>query len=174
MQNQIKKEKMAQITLKGNAINTVGNLPEVGTKAPEFTLVKNDLSMGSLADYKGKKVVLNIFPSLDTGTCAASVRRFNKEASKLENTVVLCISKDLPFAQARFCGAEGLEDVINFSDFRTGEFGKAYGVEIADGPLAGLESRAVVIIDEEGNITYTQQVAEITEEPNYDEAMAAL
>jgi len=165
---------MAQITLQGNAINTVGNLPEVGTKAPEFTLVKNDLSMGSLADYKGKKVVLNIFPSLDTGTCAASVRRFNQEASNLENTVVLCISKDLPFAQARFCGAEGLEDVINYSDFRTGEFGKAYGVEIADGPLAGLESRAVVIINEEGNITYTQQVPEIVDEPDYEKVLAAL
>ena len=165
---------MAQITLKGNAINTIGNLPEVGSKAPGFTLVKNDLSMGSLSDYKGTKVVLNIFPSLDTGTCAASVRRFNQEASKLSNTKVLCISKDLPFAQARFCGAEGLEDVINFSDFRTGEFGKAYGVEIADGPLAGLESRAVVIINEDGIVTYTQQVPEIVDEPNYESALAAL
>ena len=165
---------MAQITLKGNPINTIGNLPEKGTKAPDFALVKNDLSMGSLADYKGKKVVLNIFPSLDTGTCAASVRRFNQEASNLENTVVLCISKDLPFAQARFCGAEGLEDVINFSDFRTGEFGKAYGVEITDGPLAGLESRAVVIVDEEGTVIYTQQVTEIVDEPDYDSALAAL
>ncbi len=165
---------MAQITLKGNAINTIGNLPEVGSKAPGFTLVKNDLSMGSLSDYKGTKVVLNIFPSLDTGTCAASVRRFNQEASKLNNTKVLCISKDLPFAQARFCGAEGLEDVINFSDFRTGEFGKAYGVEIADGPLAGLESRAVVIINEDGIVTYTQQVPEIVDEPDYDSVLAML
>ncbi len=165
---------MAQITLKGNPINTIGNLPEKGTKAPDFTLVKNDLSMGSLSDYKGKKVVLNIFPSLDTGTCAAAVRRFNQEASNLENTVVLCISKDLPFAQARFCGAEGLEEVINFSDFRTGEFGKAYGVEIADGPLAGLESRAVVIVDEEGKVTYTQQVPEIVDEPDYESVLAAL
>ena len=165
---------MAQITLKGNAINTIGNLPEVGTKAPDFILVKNDLSEGSLSDYKGKKVILNIFPSLDTGTCAASVRRFNQEASGLENTVVLCISKDLPFAQARFCGAEGLEDVHNMSDFRTGEFGKAYGVEIVDGPLAGLESRAVVVIDEEGKIVYTQQVPEIIDEPDYDRALAAL
>jgi len=165
---------MAQITLKGNAINTIGNLPEVGSKAPDFTLVKNDLSMGSLSDYKGNKVVLNIFPSLDTGTCAASVRRFNQEASNLENTKVLCISKDLPFAQARFCGAEGLEDVHNFSDFRTGEFGKAYGVEIADGPLAGLESRAVVVINEEGVVTYTQQVPEIVDEPDYDNVLAAL
>lgn len=165
---------MAQITLKGNPVNTIGNLPEIGSKAPDFNLVKNDLSMGGLNDYNGKKVILNIFPSLDTGTCAASVRRFNEEASKLNNTVVLCISKDLPFAQARFCGAEGLEDVINFSDFRTGEFGKNYGVEIIDGPLAGLESRAVVIVNEEGNVTYTQQVAEITEEPNYESVLAAL
>jgi len=165
---------MAQITLQGNAINTIGNLPEVGTKAPDFTLVKNDLSMGSLSDYTGTKVVLNIFPSLDTGTCAASVRRFNQEASKLDNIKVLCISKDLPFAQARFCGAEGLEDVHNLSDFRTGEFGKDYGVEIIDGPLAGLESRAVVVIDEEGIITYTQQVSEIVDEPDYDSALAAL
>ncbi len=165
---------MAQITLKGNPINTIGNLPEVGTKAPEFTLVKDDLSVKSLSDYKGKKVVLNIFPSLDTPTCAASVRRFNAEASKLKNTVVLCISKDLPFAQARFCGAEGLEDVHNLSDFRTGQFGKDYGVEIIDGPLAGLESRAVVVLDEEGNVTYTQQVAEIVDEPDYEAALAAL
>jgi len=165
---------MAQITLKGNAINTIGNLPEVGTIAPDFTLVKNDLSEGSLADYKGQKVILNIFPSLDTGTCAASVRRFNQEASQLENTVVLCISKDLPFAQARFCGAEGLEDVHNMSDFRTGEFGKAYGVEIVDGPLAGLESRAVVVVDEEGKVIYTEQVPEIVDEPDYDKALAAL
>ena len=165
---------MAQITLKGNPVNTIGNLPEVGTKAPEFTLVKDDLSVKSLSDYKGKKVVLNIFPSLDTPTCAASVRRFNAEASKLENTVVLCISKDLPFAQARFCGAEGLEDVHNLSDFRTGQFGKDYGVEIIDGPLAGLESRAVVVLDEEGNVTYTQQVAEIVDEPDYEAALAAL
>ncbi len=165
---------MAQITLKGNAINTIGNLPEIGTVAPEFTLVKNDLSLGNLSDYKGKKVVLNVFPSLDTGTCAASVRRFNQEASNLENTVVLCISKDLPFAQARFCGAEGLEDVINMSDFRTGEFGKSYGVEIADGPLAGLESRAVVVVDEAGKVVYTEQVPEIVDEPDYDKALASL
>ncbi len=165
---------MTQITLKGNPINTIGSLPAVGSKAPDFTLVKDDLSLQSLADYKGKKVVLNIFPSLDTGTCAASVRRFNAEASKLDNTVVLCISKDLPFAQARFCGAEGLHDVHNLSDFRSGQFGKDYGVEIIDGPLAALESRAVVILDEEANVIYTQQVAEITEEPDYDAALATL
>jgi thiol peroxidase len=165
---------MAQITLKGNPVNTIGNLPEVGSKAPDFKLVKDDLSVKTLADYKGQKVILNIFPSIDTGTCAASVRHFNAEASKLDNTVVLCISKDLPFAQARFCGAEGLKDVHNLSDFRTGQFGKDYGVEIIDGPLAGLESRAVVIIDEQGVVKYTQQVPEIVDEPNYNEALAAL
>jgi thiol peroxidase len=165
---------MAKITLKGNPVNTIGNLPEVGTMAPGFTLVKDDLSIKSLSDYKGQKLVLNIFPSLDTGTCAASVRRFNAEASKLKNTVVLCISKDLPFAQARFCGAEGLEDVHNLSDFRSGQFGKDYGVEIIDGPLAGLESRAVVVLDEEGRVVYTQQVAEIVDEPDYNAALAAL
>ncbi|MDX2442938.1 MAG: thiol peroxidase [Bacteroidales bacterium] len=165
---------MAKITLKGNPVNTIGNLPEVGTMAPAFTLVKDDLSIKSLSDYKGQKVVLNIFPSLDTGTCAASVRRFNAEASTLENSVVLCISKDLPFAQARFCGAEGLEDVHNLSDFRNGQFGKDYGVEIIDGPLAGLESRAVVVIDQQGTVVYTQQVAEIIDEPDYEAALAAL
>ncbi|PLW93864.1 MAG: thiol peroxidase [Marinilabiliales bacterium] len=165
---------MAQITLKGNPINTIGELPAVGSKAPAFTLVKDDLSIKTLADYKGQKVVLNIFPSLDTGTCAASVRRFNAEASKLDNTVVLCISKDLPFAQARFCGAEGLKDVHNLSDFRGGQFGKDYGVEIVDGPLAGLESRAVVVLDEEGTVIYTQQVGEIVDEPDYDATLAAL
>lgn len=165
---------MAKITLKGNAINTIGNLPKIGTMAPEFTLVKNDLSEGKLSDYKGQKVILNIFPSLDTGTCAASVRRFNQEASNLDNTKVLCISKDLPFAQARFCGAEGLENVHNMSDFRTGKFGRDYGVEIIDGPLAGLESRAVVVVDEEGKVVYTQQVSEIVDEPDYDKALAAL
>ncbi len=165
---------MAKITLKGNPVNTIGNLPEVGTMAPAFTLVKDDLSIKSLSDYKGQKVVLNIFPSLDTGTCAASVRRFNAEASTLENTVVLCISKDLPFAQARFCGAEGLEDVHNLSDFRYEQFGKDYGVEIIDGPLAGLESRAVVVLDEEGTVVYTQQVPEIVDEPDYEAALAAL
>lgn len=165
---------MAQITLKSNPINTIGNLPEVGTQAPAFELVKDDLSVKTLADYKGKKVVLNIFPSIDTGTCAASVRWFNTEASGLENTVVLCISKDLPFAQARFCGAEGLTDVHNLSDFRTGKFGKDYGVEIIDGPLAGLESRAVVVIDENGKVIYTQQVPEIIDEPDYEPVLAAL
>ena len=164
---------MAKITLKGNAINTSGNLPEVGSQAKDFSLVANDLSVKSLSDYKGNKIVLNIFPSLDTPTCAASVRRFNAEASKLENTKVLCISKDLPFAQARFCGAEGLENVETLSDFRT-SFSKDYDLEIIDGPLAGLASRAVIILDEEGKVTYNQQVPEIVDEPNYDEVLNAL
>lgn len=165
---------MAQITLKGNPFNTSGNLPKVGEKAPEFSLLKNDLSNTSLEDYKGSKVVLNIFPSLDTGTCAASVRRFNKEAGSLANTKVLCVSRDLPFAQARFCGAEGLENVITVSDFATGAFGKNYGLEIVDGPLANLHSRAVVVLDENGVVTYTQQVPEIVDEPNYEAVLAAL
>jgi thiol peroxidase len=164
---------MAKITLKGNEFNTTGNLPAVGSKASDFNLVAADLSVKSLADYKGKKVVMNIFPSLDTGTCAASVRHFNKSASELENTVVLCISKDLPFAQARFCGAEGLDNVVTLSDFRT-DFSKDYGLEIADGPLAGLSSRVVIILDENGEVKYTQQVPEIVDEPNYDDALAAL
>jgi len=164
---------MAKITLKGGEINTCGTLPTIGTKAADFKLVANDLSEKTLADYKGQKVVLNVFPSLDTPTCAASVRHFNVAASKLENTVVLCISKDLPFAQARFCGAEGLDKVITLSDFRS-NFGETYGLQIVDGPLAGLESRAVIVLDEEGNVTYTQQVPEIVDEPNYDEVLAAL
>lgn len=165
---------MANITLKGNPFHTIGELPKVGSKAPDFKLVKSDLSEKTLKDYTGHKLVLNIFPSLDTGTCAASVRRFNAEASKLENTKVLCISKDLPFAQARFCGAEGLDNVETLSDFRYGTFAKNYGVEIADGPLAALESRAVVILDEEGTVVYTQQVGEIVDEPDYEKALAAL
>lgn len=165
---------MASITLKGNPINTSGTLPKVGEKAADFSLVKSDLSTASLADFKGSKLVLNIFPSLDTGTCAASVRRFNKEAGELENTKVLCISRDLPFAQARFCGAEGLNNVVTLSDFATGAFGKNYGLEIVDGPLANLHSRAVVVLDENGVVTYTQQVPEIVDEPDYDSVLAAL
>lgn len=165
---------MASITLKGNPFHTSGNLPKVGEKAKDFTLVKSDLSTATLADFKGTKVVLNIFPSLDTGTCAASVRRFNKEASELENTKVLCISRDLPFAQARFCGAEGLNNVITLSDFADGSFGKNYGLEIIDGPLAHLHARAVVVLDENGLVTYTQQVPEIVDEPNYESVLAVL
>jgi len=165
---------MATITLKGNTINTLGNLPEVGSKAPDFSLTAGNLSKVSMADYKGSKLILNIFPSLDTGTCAASVRQFNKEASNLENTKVLCISRDLPFAQGRFCGAEGLENVITLSDFATGQFGKDYNLEITDGPLANLHSRVVIVVDENGVITYSQQVPEIVDEPNYEAALKAL
>ncbi len=165
---------MAKITLKGNAINTVGNLPAIGTKAKDFSLIGADLGAKTLADYAGNKVVLNIFPSLDTPTCAASVRHFNQAAGELDNTKVLCISRDLPFAQARFCGAEGLDNVITLSDFQRGTFGADYGLEIADGPLAMLHSRAVIILDENGTVTYTQQVPEIVDEPNYEEVMAAL
>lgn len=165
---------MAKITLKGNKINTLGDLPKVGSQLLDFALVKNDLSVATLADYAGKKLVLNIFPSLDTGTCAASVRYFNQEAASLENTVVLCISRDLPFAQARFCGAEGLNNVETLSDFRGGSFGRDYQVEIVDGPLAGLESRAVIVADENGKVVYTQQVPEIVDEPDYAPVLAAL
>jgi thiol peroxidase len=165
---------MATVTLKGNPFNTVGTLPAVGSKAPAFTAVKTDLSECSLADLAGKKVVLNIFPSIDTGVCAMSTTKFNAEADKLENTVVVCISADLPFALGRFCGAEGLENVVPVSIFRNKEFGSNYGVTFADGPLAGLLSRSVVVIDETGNVVYTEQVAETTEEPNYKAALAAL
>jgi len=162
---------MAKITLKGNTINTIGELPKVGEQAKNFTLVKSDLSRVTLADFKGQRLVLNIFPSLDTGTCAASVRYFNTAAATLKNTKVLCISRDLPFAQARFCGAEGIANVITLSDFATGEFGKNYGLEIIDGPLQSLHSRVVIIIDETGKIIYTEQVPEITSEPNYAKAL---
>jgi len=165
---------MATITLGGNPVHTNGELPKTYTKAPDFKLVKNDLSVASLADFAGKKLVLNIFPSVDTGTCAASVRKFNEKASGLQNTTVLCISRDLPFAQKRFCGAEGLENVVNLSDFKDGSFGKDYGLELTDGPLAGLNSRVVIVIDENGEIVYTEQVAEIADEPNYEAALAAL
>jgi thiol peroxidase len=165
---------MANITLKGNAIKTAGNLPSVGTLAPDFKLTKTDLSDASLKDFAGKKVVLNIFPSLDTSVCAASVRKFNVEAEKLPNTVVLCISKDLPFAHNRFCTTEGLKNVISLSELRDDSFSKAYGVKIIDGPLAGVLSRAVVVLDASGKVVYEEQVPEITQEPNYEAALAAV
>ncbi|MFL9843982.1 thiol peroxidase [Flavobacterium rhizosphaerae] len=165
---------MATVNLGGNPIQTSGELPATSTKAPDFTLVKGDLSTASLSDYKGKKIILNIFPSIDTGTCATSVREFNKKAAALDNTVVLCISRDLPFAQNRFCGAEGIENVATLSDFREGKFGKDYGLTVTDGPLQGLHSRVVVVIDEEGNVKYTEQVPDIKDEPDYDKALAAL
>ena len=165
---------MATVTLGGNPIHTNGELPKTGSKAPDFKLVNTDLSMATLADFAGSKVVLNIFPSIDTGTCATSVRTFNAKASTLANTKVLCISRDLPFAQKRFCGAEGLENVINLSDFNTGSFGKTYGLEITDSVLAGLHSRVVIVLDENGVVKYTEQVPEIADEPNYESALAAL
>lgn len=165
---------MASITLGGNPVHTSGELPAVGSKLADFKLVQNDLSVASLSTFAGKKLVLNIFPSVDTGTCATSVRTFNASASNLENTTVLCISRDLPFAQKRFCGAEGLENVVNLSDFQEGSFGKANGLEIVDGPLAGLHSRVIIVVDADGTITHTEQVAEIANEPNYEAALAAL
>jgi len=165
---------MAAITLKGNTIHTSGNLANNGDKAPDFNLTANDLSIKTLADFSGKKVILNIFPSIDTGTCAASVRNFNKVAATLTNTVVLCISRDLPFAQARFCGAEGIENVLTLSDFATGGFGKDYGLEIIDGPLAHLHARAIVVLDENGTVIYSEQVPEIVDEPNYENALKAI
>lgn len=165
---------MAHITLGGNPIQTIGELPAVGTKAPNFTLVKEDLSTITLDDLKGKKVILNIFPSIDTGVCATSVRTFNQKASEINNTTVLCVSKDLPFAQKRFCGAEGLEQVVNASDFRNGDFGKDYGLTILDSFLQGLHSRVVIVLDENGVVKYTEQVPEIAQEPNYEACLAAL
>ena len=165
---------MASLTLHGNAINSIGTLPSIGSAAPNFSLTKGDLSSTSLSDYKGKKIVLNIFPSIDTGTCAKSVRQFNEEAAELDNTVVLCISKDLPFAQTRFCGAEGIKNVEMLSDFRDGNFGKAYQVEFSDGPLAPLLSRAVVVLNSDGNVIYSEQVPETVDEPNYKAALEAL
>ncbi len=164
---------MAQITFKGSPIQTCGELPAKGTAAPDFTLVKQDLSETVLSDYKGKKLVLNIFPSIDTGVCAMSVRQFNEKAAALKNSVVLCVSMNLPFAQARFCGAEGIKSVVTASAFRSA-FGEHYGVTIAEGPLAGLLSRAVVVINESGKVIYTEQVPEIAQEPDYTAALAAL
>ena len=165
---------MATITLGGNPIQTSGELPKVGTKAPDFALVKNDLSTVTLADFAGSRLVLNIFPSIDTGTCATSVRKFNEKASQLQNTKVLCISRDLPFAQKRFCGAEGIENAISLSDFKTGRFGKDYGLEMIDGALNGLHSRVVIILNESGIVLYAEQVTEIADEPNYENALAVL
>lgn len=164
---------MANITLGGSPIQTLGELPKIGELAKEFTLVSADLSEKSLVDFKGKKIVLNLFPSIDTGVCAASARRFNQVASSFENTVVINISKDLPFALSRFCAAEGLENVINLSDFR-GNFSEDYGVKITNGPLKGLISRAVIILNEEGKVIYTEQVPEIKQEPDYESALKVL
>ncbi|MDO4241983.1 MAG: thiol peroxidase [Microbacteriaceae bacterium] len=164
---------MTEITLRGNAVNTVGSLPEVGAQAPDITLVGSDLGEVSLQDYRGKTVVLNIFPSIDTGVCASSVREFNKRAAELADTAVLCVSRDLPFALGRFCGAEDIENVAALSDFRS-DLGEKYGVTMADGPLQKLLSRSVVVIDKDGKIAYTEQVPEIGQEPDYDAALAAV
>lgn len=165
---------MAKTAFKGSPVSTSGNLPALGSQAPEFKLVKGDLSEVTLASLKGKKVVLNIFPSVDTPVCAASVRRFNKEASAKANTVVLCISRDLPFATGRFCAAEGLNNVVTASEFRDQDFSKAYGVLITDSAFAGLHARSVVVVDENGKVKHTELVPEITQEPNYEAALAAL
>jgi len=165
---------MANITLEGNPIQTSGDLPSVGSQAPDFKLVKTDLSEVSLSDLSGKKVLLNIFPSIDTDVCAASVRRFNEEASKLDNAVVLCVSADLPFAAGRFCGAEGLDNVDPASVFRSPQFGTDYGLTIVSPPLEGLLARAVVVIDEQGKVAYNELVPEIVQEPDYSAALSAL
>ncbi len=164
---------MATITLKGNEIHTYGDLPEKGFNVKEFALVNEKLEIKTLADYAGKKKIFNIFPSIDTGVCAASARKFNESASALVNTIVINVSKDLPFALGRFCAAEGIDNVETLSDFR-GSFGTDYGVIITDGPMKGLLSRAVIVTDESGKVVYTEQVPEITTEPNYEAALAAV
>ncbi|ROM48212.1 lipid hydroperoxide peroxidase [Pseudomonas canadensis] len=165
---------MAQVTLRGNPVQVEGELPKTDTQAPDFTLTASDLSDATLATFAGKRKVLNIFPSVDTPTCATSVRKFNAQANELHNAVVLCISTDLPFAQARFCGSEGLENVKNLSDFRDSDFAVDYGVSIADGPLKGLTARAVVVLDENNNVLHSELVSEIGQEPNYEAALAVL
>ena len=165
---------MAQITLKGNPIHTSGDLPGVGTAAPAYTLVRTDLAEITGKDYAGQRVVLNIFPSLDTPTCAASVRKFNARANEKPNTAILCVSADLPFAQKRFCGAEGLDNVVPVSNFRSPEFGQAYGVTVVDGPLKGLLARAVVVVDAAGKVLHAELVPEITQEPDYNAALDVL
>jgi len=164
---------MADTALGGNPVHTVGDLPTVGAPSPSFKVTKGDLTEVSADDYAGKRVILNIFPSIDTPTCATSVRKFNEYASGLDNTVVLCVSADLPFAQGRFCGAEGLSNVVTASTFRS-DFGTAYGVTLADGKLAGLLARAVVVLDEHGTVVHSQIVPEIAQEPNYDAAIESL
>lgn len=164
---------MAQTALGGNPVHTVGELPTVGSPSPDFTITRSDLTDVGPADFAGKRVVLNIFPSIDTAVCATSVRRFNELASGLDNTVVVCVAADLPFALNRFCGAEGLENVVTASTFR-GDFGDKYGVEMVDGKLKGLMARSVVVLDEHGTVVHSQLVPEIAQEPDYDAAVAAL
>ena len=164
---------MADITLKGNSIKSVGNLPEVGSTLPDFSLVDSSLNEKRLKDFAGKRKIYNIFPSIDTGICAASARKFNEEAAGLDNTVVINVSKDLPFALGRFCAAEGLDNVESLSDFRS-TFGDDLGVTLADSPMKGLLSRAVIVTDENDKVIYTEQVSEIVHEPNYENALAVL
>jgi len=165
---------MAKVVLKGNPINTIGELPKVGSKAPDFKLTNGDLKDVSLADFKGKKKILNIVHSLDTGTCATSAKKFNEAASKLNNTVVITISADLPFAQGRFCGSENLKNIVPLSMMRDKSFAKDYGVLVLDGPIAGICARSIVVLDENDKVVYTEQVHEVTGEPNYDKALAAV
>lgn len=166
---------MAKITLGGTPTNTIGNLPEVGSTAPDFHLVNKDMKEKTLASYHGQKVILNIYPSIDTGVCAMSTKKFNQEAGKLDNTRIICVSKDLPFALKRYCDAEGINSLDNLTNFRDGgDFGKNYGVEITDGAFKGLNARAVVVIDEEGKVKYTELVPEVGQEPDYDKALAAI
>ena len=165
---------MSQVTFKGSPVTVAGSLPSIGDKAPGFTLTASDLSDKGLEAFAGQKKVLNIFPSLDTGTCAQSVREFNRRASELDNTAVLCISMDLPFAQARFCGAEGLDEVVTLSAFRHPEFLDDYGVRLADGPLAGLAARTIVVLDADDTVRHVEQVGEIADEPDYEAALKAL
>jgi thioredoxin-dependent peroxiredoxin len=165
---------MASITLGGKPIHTSGDLFEIGTQAPDFTLVKNDFSRVSLKDFMGSRIVMNIFPSIETGVCANSVRTFNKQAAGLKNTKVLCISRDLPFTQANFCAVEGIENAITLSDFETGDFAVKYKLNIIDGPWAGLCSRVVIVLDETGKVIYKEQVPEIGQEPNYQAAIEVL
>ena len=166
---------MAKITLGGNDTNTIGNLPAVGSEAPDFLLVSKDMSEKTLASYHGQQVILNIYPSIDTGVCAASTKKCNEEADKLANTRIVCVSRDLPFALNRYCEAEGIKNLDNLTNFRDGgDFGNNYGVEITDGAFKGLNARAVVIIDEEGKVKYTELVPEVGQEPNYEAALSAL
>ena len=164
---------MAEVTLGGNPVHTSGDLPEVGGSAPSFTLVGSDLGEVTSSDFEGKNLVLNIFPSIDTPTCATSVRTFNERAAGLDDTAVLCVSADLPFAMGRFCGAEGIENVSTASTFRS-SFGNDFGIDLTDGPLAGVLSRAVVVVGPDGTVKHTELVPEIAQEPDYDAALAAI
>jgi thioredoxin-dependent peroxiredoxin len=165
---------MANITLGGKPAATIGMIPAPGTTAPNFTLTASDFSIKELSDYDGQRKILNIFPSVDTGVCAASARRFNEEASKLDNTKILCISRDLPFAQARFCGAEGIENVEMLSDFKSGDFGKDYNLEITKSAFTGLLSRVVLVLDENNKVLHAEQIPEIAQEPDYEAALNVL